>query len=248
MLEIKYTKDGLKDVTYIVIDVQSKTHTNLETKGLFIALKPVADRPSVIIGPDDIFIWICADGNVHMFNTEYYNITGITLGFGQKSIKSQQVVYKEGEQREALERIKDIQLAMVELGRVKETGLMDLSSYAELPTIFENLLKEKDDGNNKRNQKKADRGIHYPLSQTPGSYHSSVYKPKVIETAYIKRTTKYSIKNALKAMESRIKDIANDKYNPPKLKKIPADNIKEEAAKTEVDDDDIYSGMGGYFC
>lgn len=233
---VDYTSEGLKDLKYVTVTVKLKTSINLDTKGYFVGVRPIVDKDFSVAKAKDMYIWIYRKGSVHIFHLDYYYIDEICFGLGDKSATSATKMYRnvEEDQKIAIDRLRDMAVAMRVNGAGKANGLIDYEKYTSVPTVVKNDIElkstSKPDGST--------GSANYSTGQ--GAYKQ--WEKKVVSTFSFKRTTRYPIVEAIEAMNVKIQEIKNDVYEPPKLKRIPADT----KAMVKADDDDDDYGVAGY--
>jgi len=276
MLSIQYTKEGLKDLKYVIVKVRLKANgssDSVETRGLFFGYRTlISTGETKLVEADGLFLWLYKGQCVYLYNLKHYDIETIEVAISKHGKTTQITSYTETEQTKAIAKIKLIKLALEKQKRIKESGLVDISTYDSLPALFRDDAEEPTSA--KPSTIVGSAGAQTPTGamgrQTVGTrtppYTSPAYSSytpspkKEIETSVIKRTTRYSIDKAVAKMKEKIDEIKNNTYSPPKLKRIPADTEKKAADDekedhtagqqrqvgfvpgTAEDEDDIYDG------
>lgn len=253
---IRYTKDKIKDVKYVVVEAALKRDKGNKVEGLFIGYQPMVKAHTQLVSNDEQFIWLYKGDNIYMLSASHYDIGMISTQMG--GVVSTCVV---NSQEEYIDRLKLIHEVFTDDKKVLSSGLINVAEYTVPNKISEHLGK----GEKKREIVKSP--VHTPNYSSPGyntpgynarsggcNYSSggySTYQKKDPSTSIIKRTTKYPITSAIDKMKAKVEEIRQGKYEAPELPSIPAD--KEAPAKkaddksTVADDDyDIYgSNMMG---
>lgn len=244
MLNIKYTKEGLKNLKYVIVRVSlrnGENSTNIETRGLFFGyrtLMSTADTKPV--ESDELFLWLYKNRCIYLYNLSHFNIETIEVAVSKNGKTTQLTSYTEdgAKQKEAIKRIKLIKEALKDQEKIKSNGLVNISAYDSLPALFKDDVEEPASaksttiigGANVQTAPAGATGRRTPsYSASPGH---SAYTPaprKTIETSVIKRTSRYPVRDAITKMKEKIDEIRNDTYSPPKLRKIPADAEKKAA-------------------
>jgi len=247
MLSIKYTKEGLKDLKYVIVKVKLKTDASsnsVETRGLFLGYRTLMSTGDTKpVEADELFLWLYKGQCVYLYNLKHYEIESIEVAISKHGKTTQITSYTEAEQTKAIAKIKLIKMALEEQKRIKESGLVDISTYDSLPALFRDDVEEPAsakstiaDTRSPAVGRRTPTGSPASPYSSPSNYSSYTPSPrKEIETSAIKRTTRYSISDAVAKMREKINEIKNNTYSPPKLKRIPADTEKK-AADDEKED------------
>lgn len=230
-----HTSKELKDIKYVIVTVKMKDSTTLDTKGYFVGIRPIVDKDFDVAKSKDTYIWVYRKGSVHMFHTGYYYIDEICFGLGDKANTSSTRAYKDDEkdQKLAVDRLKDMSITLRADGVGKANGLIDYEKYSDVP------IRVKEDIEIKLVDKPINRSnaANYSVSgKGDVDYSRSKYVKKEVSTLNFKRTTRYPVGEAIEAMNVKIQEIKDAAYEPPKLKRIPADTKKMTAADKEEDD------------
>lgn len=251
MLSIQYTKEGLKDLKYVIVKVELKTSesssSSVETRGLFFGYRTLMSTGFVPpVEADELFLWLYKGRCVYLYNLKYYNIESIEVAISKHGKTTQITSYTGTEQTKAIAKIKLIKMALEKQKRIEESGLVNISTYDSLPALFKDDGEEPAHGTTEkpstitsaanRRTPTGNIGTRTPPYSAPSNYSSYTPSPKKeIETSIIKRTTRYSISEAVTKMKEKIDEIKNNTYSSPKLKRIPADTEKK-AADDEKED------------
>ena len=232
-LNIEYTEEGLKNLSYIAVELQLKKETQHRRtiKGLFLGVKRLQEKKGAVVLTDDPFIWIQCGNVVHMLNYTKYFISSVITN---KTDITSTIPYKPENQVLAMERLRLMMKVMKAEKRTHYNGLIDTAKYTGIP---EKMLEEMSEDT------PISRGSIIPASTGKGQSTPLITgkaddrwlpKKKEVHTTTFKRTTKYRITNALESMRAKIEAIQEGTYIPPELKEIPADkNIVEEVEKEE---------------
>lgn len=268
MLDIQYTEEGLKELNYVVVSGKVRKGSDPEIKGLFLGIKPVEQEEAGL--PTDLFLWIYNNNTVFILNMEHHIISSIETCVHEYAKKSQTISFKDSEQCSAAAKLHIIQNALAKQKRTRPDGLVEVATYKSLPEYLAKMALKADDSiknttspihnRNKRiydpkTRQWGNNKVGYAgVNNTPGTYCTNLKK---VETSMFKRTSRYSAEGAITSMKSKIEEIRSGKYKPVKLKKIPADSIKEEKKedKTKTDDkivgnmteEEDYAGMFGMY-
>jgi len=232
--------EGLKDVKYVIVTVKLKDSTTLDTRGYFVGIRPIVDKDFDVAKVKDMYIWVYRKGSIHMFHLEYYYVSEIYFGSGDKANMSSTKAYKDDEedQKSAIDRLRDVSICLKLDGSGKDNGLIDYEKYSNVPTAVKEdieikVVNKSDNRSGATNYSAGQR----PMDKKYDNTHSSgKYVRKEISTLNLKRTTRYPIGEAIEAMNAKIQEIKDDIYDPPKLKRIPADTKKMSAADQEEED------------
>jgi len=243
MLGVEYTKEGLKELKYIIIKMKPKATGNIyntETVGLFLGyrtLMPTNNTKLAETDADGLFLWLYKNKCVYLYNLNHYNVESIEVAITKFGKTTHISSYNDTEvkQKEAIERIELIKEVLKDQNRIKSNELVDMSTYEALPTLF------KDDEEKSIPTKPnviASTGAasrRVPVYNTFS--HSSYTTPakKVVETSVFERTGRYSAREAIIKMKEKIEGMKNNTYLLPKPKKIPADKEKKESDSTKED-------------
>jgi len=230
-LSIQYTEKGLKDLKYIVVELKllKETQHRRDVKGLFMGVKTLQEKKGAVVLTNDPFVWLQKGNHVHMLNCTKYLITSIQTH--KKGISSTTVYCLEN-QVLAMDRLRVIMKALKAENKLHSNGLIDIMKYTGVP---EKMLEEtaKDSQIKKGTiipaaSKEQSTGAASSTPSQNNKWLSGLREKKKVETTSFKRTTKYTITNALDAMQSKIEAIKNGTYVSPELDKIPADKKKSK--------------------
>lgn len=243
-----YTSEELKDLKYAIVTAKLKDSKNLETEGFFVGIRPIVDKDFEVAKASDLYVWIYRKGSVHMFHLDYYYVDKINVGYGDKSIISSTRSYKDDQvdQKLAIERLKAIHKGFIAGGSGKANGLIDYEKFSDVPKAAKDDIEL---GGNTQDKKSTiynrSGAANYSSGQSPLYGNKSVYKKKEVSTSNFKRTTRYDVNVAIDAMNAKVKEIKAKVYEPPKLKKIPADTKKMAAEDVGTNGFDDYSYLCG---
>jgi hypothetical protein len=244
---IRFTKERIKDVKYVVVEAVLKRDKSNKVEGLFIGYQPMVKTHTQLVSNDEQFIWLYKGDNIYMLNASHYDIKSIEMQrFAEIS------TYIGTSQIEYIDRLKLIHETFTEEKKVLASGLIDADEYT-VPKKIEDRLNEGE------KKSEAFKTPSTGASYTPGysarsggcNYSTgSYYSRKEPSTTVFKRTTKYPITTAIDKMKAKVEEIRKGEYKAPGLPFIPAD--KEEPAKEAdadktsddmTDYEDIYGGM-----
>ena len=248
----------LKDIRFVVVELKLKK-AELVTKGLLVGYRPVVDRDLDLVGVNDKYVWVFKAGCVHMFSTDYYAIAAVEVACGKvKEEQAELRSFKEdaGQQTDAKIFINDIMDALKKADMVQYNGLVKHTAYT-VPDRFKDLLHDdvKTDTNTSTHT-----GAHTG-ARTGTAGYSTAHKPhtgvhrtvgkqwvrKEVSTANMKRTTKYGRVKAMVAMNDKFKLLKENVYVPPRLAKIPDDDLAEKNDTTKSTDTNYnYADCCGY--
>jgi len=268
MLDVQYTEAGLKELNYVVVSGKVKKGNDPELKGLFLGIKPVEKEEAGL--PTDLFLWIYNNNTVFILNLEHYIVSSIEVCVHEYAKKSQTTNYNKSKQCSAAARLHIIQNSLTKQKRIRTDGLIEIATYKHLPEYLAKMaLKVNDSTKTAKNNTLAACHNRRPYDPTnsrvgytgannaganyPGSYYAN---QKEVETSTFKRTSRYSAEEAITNMKAKIEGIRSGEYKPIKLKKIPADSIKEEKEEDKAgteskivgameEEEDMYKGMYG---
>jgi hypothetical protein len=238
---IRYTKDKIKDVKYVVVEAALKRDKGNKVEGLFIGYQPMVKAHAQLVANSEQFIWLYKGDNIYMLNASHYDISSIATQMG--AVVSTCVLTS---QKEYIERLKLIHEVFTDDKKILSSGLINADEYTVPEKVRERLNK----GDKKREIVKPPTNYSSPgyNARSGGCNYSgsSYYQKKDPSTSIMKRTTKYPITNAIDKMKAKVEEIRQGKYEAPKLPSIPADEKapaeKDDDKSTDVDDyyDDIY--------
>lgn len=235
-----HNQNGLKNIQYVIINVIMKESSGLVTKGYFVGIKPIVTKDFDVAKKSDLYVWLYRKGAVQMFNLDYYYIGEIQIGMGVNANMSSTQMFNDSDDRQsdAIKHLKNIVSALKKENIVKSNDLIDYKKYVNTPIGLKNdieITQSKADTPNSHNRSS---GVNYSVGHQPrvntgtaGFVGTSYYSQASIETTQFKRTTKYNVAKAIKAMNEKINEIKNGTYKPPKLKRIPADMISNDESK-----------------
>jgi len=226
---IRFTKEDIKDVKYVVVEAALKRDKSNKVKGLFIGYQPMVKTHTQLVANDEQFIWLYKGDNIYMLNASLYDVGSIEMQKGP-AIDTYVGTY----QGEYTSRLKLIHEVFTEEKKILSSGLIDVDEYT-VPKKVEDILGKV--------EKKSDVGkthstneYHSPRSgacnySTSGCYTGNYsaptsYKKKDPSTSVFKRTSKYPITTAIDKMKAKVEEIRKGEYKAPELPFIPAD--KEE--------------------
>ena len=253
MLQIQYTKAGLKTLKYVVIKMKLKGDGHdASIRGLFLGYQPLTPAKTEKSGGEP-FIWLYDDDCVYLYSLKYYSIQVIEVGLGENGKTTEISAHDDKDQKRAMGKIIGIKEALEDQSRTQDSGLVDISTYKSLPACI-NYRKTGDTAistgaasNSTANPGLPSSALHTSTALGSRYTGNGLYSGhKKTETKFIKRTTRYSTEAALIAMSEKIENIKNGTYQPPKLKRIAADMKKEgEVTTKDADTDEWYQGYGG---
>lgn len=242
---IRFTKETIKELKYVVVEVALREGGGNKVKGLFIGYQPMVKTHTQLVSNDEQFIWLYKGDNIYMLNAAHYDVGSIEM---QKNAEVS--IYIGTSQEEYISRLKLIHEVFIEEKKILASGLIDVDEYT-VPKKVEDSLNE---GEKKSEPGETPKPNHntpvYNTRSGACNYSTNNYcKKKEPSTAVFKRTTKYPITTAIDKMKAKVEEIRKGKYKAPKLPLIQADKeepIKEADDKTSTaqnDYDDIYGGM-----
>ena len=235
---IRFTKNELKDIKYVIVTMSLKDDKEHKIKGLFLGYKPLVESHTQLVSNDEYFVWLHRGDNVYMLNVEHYDILTTEI----KAVNSI-TQYSTNTQADSISRVEAIHKALAEDKRVLATGLIDIITYE----ITDKMQKDLGSVIEKKNA-----SIQTPLyghnNRSGAANYSPAYKQKEVSTSIIKRSTKYPTAAAIDRMSAKIEEIQKGKYKPPELDAIPADKEKAEDVKKSkgMSKDDLYDDYYGY--
>lgn len=249
-----YLTEELKDINYVVVGIELKSSANMEQQGYLIGFQPIVPEDFDVVKSDKAFIWLFRRGAVHMFHPDYYYVSDVTIGFNKETSAMRTFRNTEDSQKDALECISQIIKSLTDKQMTRTNGLIDYMKYTNVPEAVKSAIEISTSTTSTK--------IESPRSTIYGSSAASVihtpvpvtyapYVPKEVSTISFKRTTKYSIADAMARMIAKIAEIKANTYQPPQLKHIPADDVaKEEKVTTNTpapdNDYEDYANMGCY--
>lgn len=267
MLDIQYTEEGLKDLNYVIVSGKPKKGADPEIKGLFLGVKSIEPNEDGL--PDELFLWIYNNNTVFILNLKHYSVSSVEVCIRELAKKTQTINFKDSEQCSAVAKLHIIQNALSKQKRIRTDELVEVDTYKNLPEYLAKMASTNRTGDstapatnnthtsNKRTYNPTTKKWEDDSGRTVGysdGYYNN-YHSKEVETSVFKRTTRYSAGDAINNMKTKIAEIRSGKYKPGKLKKIPADDIKEEGKKEEApkvvgtmtEEEDAYGGLFGGF-
>lgn len=267
MLDIQYTETGLKDLNYVIVSGKPKTGNDPEIKGLLLGVKSIEQEEKEL--SNELFLWIYNNSTVFILNLKYYTISSIEICIGDPVKKTQTINFKDSEHCLAVAKLHIIQNALGKQNRTRTDGLIEVATYKRLPEYLIKMAPKTDKVGNSDNStttahtgnkrttynpttKRWENEKGEPYTGYSGGYPNSNYHSKEVETSVFRRTSRYSAEEAIIGMKAKMEEIRTGKYKPVKLKKIPADDIKEEKEESSkkiagnmTDEEDMYAGMYG---
>ena len=247
MLNRQYTKDALAELKYAAINIKIKDdNTNAGIYGLLLGYRTLmSDNNTEHTETDGPFVWIYKKKCVYLYSLKYYEVLSIEISIGDHG-KVVQVTNFKGKQEEAIKSMLEIIEALKEQDKIQSNNLIDVYKYEALPAELKSDLEETQQTSTQQTgaasnnaNLRSNRSAVMDLYKNNKSY-ATTYKPKGLETLFIKRTSKYSITEALEKMKEKVEKIKNGTYCPPKLRKLSADN--EKSVEKDDDDDIDYTG------
>lgn len=241
---IRFTKNELKDIKYVIVTMCLKDDKTHKIKGLFLGYKPLVESHTQLVANDEYFIWIHKGDNVYMLNVDHYNVMSTEIKAGHELTQ-----YSTNAQDDSISRLKLLYESFTENKRVTATGLIDISTYDITEKMQRELSKgdEKKEGSSSTGSLYGNGGVQNYNNRSGAANYSPPYKRKEVSTSIIKRNTKYPISAAIEKMRAKMEEIKKGEYKPPALPEIPADKEKAEDAKKSkgvIKDDDLY---GDYY-
>lgn len=233
MVDIHYTKKGLKDLNYVIINVKPRSGDDPSTKGLLLGVRSL-DRTGDKEGDPDLFVWVYKNKTVFILALKYYHINTLEVCIDKEAKKSQSTYFTEAQDLAALAKVHIVQQVLNDQNRTKDNGLIDISTYKHLPKYLAEIVKDSSTAEEKQFDSSNSKTTGTPNT---GLYRKPTYTSTVKEvgTSTIKRITRYPTEGAMLAMKDKIEEITAGTYKPPTLKKVPADDIKEEEKETKVE-------------
>lgn len=261
MLDVQFTETGLKELNYAIVSGKPKKGSDPEIKGLFLGVKSIEQEEKGL--PTELFLWIYNNNTVFILNLKYYTISSIEVCIHEFTKKSQTINFKDSDHCSAIAKLHQIQNALGKQKRTRKDGLIEVTTYKNLPEYLAKMAPKTDKTKDSSNS----NSIHTPCRRTYSNkngrwenedgdpydygdgYYSDNYQSKEVETSMFKRTSRYSAEEALANMKAKIEKIRSGEYKPIKLKKIPVDDIKKEekkeAANNTTSEKDPYTGLYG---
>lgn len=241
----RFTKEGIKDVRYVVVEAVLKRDKGNKTEGLFVGYQPMVKAHTQLVANDEQFIWLYKGDNIYMLNAAHYDVRSIELQKGP-AIDT----YIGTSQEEYVRRLKLIHEVFAEEKKILASGLIDVDEYIVPKKIKDRLgtPESKADATGTLKSNYSPPGYNSrsgACNYSVGSNHQ--YSRKEPSTSVLKRTTKYPITIAIDKMKAKIEEIRKGKYKAPKLPLIPADKKgqleEEDTSDTQYRYKDIYGNM-----
>lgn len=189
------TDEQIKDVRYIIVYLVSRTGLKTPISGLFVGYGPITHSGATqqLISYKDKFIWVFRGDTAHMAQPDYYDITSIGIGWGDKGDTYTRLLYNINQQPEALAVLKNVMKIMKETEKVVGNGLIDVPNvYHQIPlNIMEELELDSIDEDSpeeklaKKTEKKAEKVKTVPKVDTP---KADPTKNKALTTPNRRRT------------------------------------------------------------
>jgi hypothetical protein len=241
---IRFTKEAIKDVKYVVVEAALRRDKSNKVEGLFIGYQPMVKTHTQLVSNDEQFIWLYRGDNIYMLNAAHYDVGSIEMQKG-----AEVSTYIGTSQEEYINRLKLIHEVFTEEKKVLASGLIDADVYT-VPKKVEDHLNE---GEKKSINAKTPRPDYTSPSYNTRSgacnYSTgSYYKKKEPSTTVFKRTSKYPITTAIDKMRAKVEEIRRGEYKAPELPLIPADEevpVEEADNKTSTTQDDYEDIYGG---
>lgn len=244
MLDIQYTKQGLKDLKYVIVKMAPESSNAEGIKGLLLGYGPIVSNNKKHFDSKDMFLWLYKDECAYLFNLKHYSIRMIEIALNKAGRTAEIKIYDDALQKEALARIIMIKEALKDQSRLQKNDLIDISTYESIPLAMKLAVDNTDIGTETELDEIRSKSWD-SRNKTTSPYTAPyanrvpyVYTSKEVETTYIKRTTRYSVTEALTQMQEKIKRIRKGTYSPPKLRKRPTTKEEEKQA-SDPDPDEI---------
>lgn len=229
-----------KVINYITANVRLRGNESVVIKGYVLAVLPINafGTHSVVKGED--YIWMFREKSVQILSTKYYFVSQVNVGYGDKT--SETTSYTVDKAAEGINFLLNLQKQLKDDNKLTANGLINVMAFLDVPEYLKKEIESKPTTTH---------------TTTTGSIHNTVantttvvdnqkqigYVRKEVSTGIIKRTTKYSITQAMEAMRKKLIALKNGEYKAPKLSEIPAD---KEADDTDYYDDYGYYGRDGW--
>lgn len=248
--------EELKNIKYVLVSIELKNTNNMEQQGYLIGCQPIVGSDFEVVKANQNFLWLFRRGSVQMFHPDYYFISEITIGYAKMS-SMRAFKDNEGQQADAMASIKEVMDILKENQMVRVNGLVDYQKYTDIPEATRSAIELPAASNkvttidNTHNRSGYTAPVDHRTRPLYGGYSTTVpytpYVPKEVSTSSFKRTTQYDITAAVRLMDIKITEIKENKYVPPKLKSIPADDVAdEEKVTTNVSSVYEYDSYGEY--
>lgn len=240
MLDIQYTKEGLRDLNYVVVSVRPTEGSDPIIKGLLLGIRSLTrtDGNNSKGNDSELFVWVYKGKTVFILALKYHFIDSLETCVGEKAKKSQSIRFTKSQDITALAKVYIIQRVLGDQSRTKQNGLIDISTYRCLPGHITAMIGDSDTAKRElwQNNTAEVNSAAANASSTNNSKTTSYTPPtaKTVGTSTIERITEYSAEEAILAMEEKIEKIKAKTYQPPVFKKIPADDIEEGEEKVKV--------------
>jgi hypothetical protein len=242
------------DIRYIMLLTYGDKTAN--TRSFFVALQPITtDQKNPLATYEDKFIWCYAKKAIWLYNLSTYRIGSISALI-KEDLAARGYMNTPEDQKTAQEVLKALYSKMAEAKRLTPMGLIDFRTFTVPETWRKELLEDEvnafDHGNKIGSNTMSVAGSlpnHHTAADSNKhlacGYANNVVKRKEVTTATLKRTTKYDVPEAIKNLEAKIAAMKSGTYEPPKLPKIPGDDMPN-TEKTETVKDFQYAE--GCFC
>lgn len=240
-----------EQICYIAVTMLEKNGSD-HTKGLFFGIKPLITVKSgnTVLNSDDIYVWVYNGGHIHIFNTSAFNISLIEIGYSHNATKTQILPFNNGTQNNAIDILNDISDFFKDKNKIKDNLLDIVNIYHDIPERKKEelgLVVKKESLNETTKTTKTTNVNSTVRSGVAGytRFESKTYTVKTPETSIITRTTKYDRKKALKAMQQKLKALAENTYKAPVLKTLPVD--AQETNNDDITEEDALEiGINAY--
>jgi hypothetical protein len=249
-VSLDFKVDELKEITYAAVTLKLKKYGKAsddnEVSGIFIGMQPLVPNNTALVSKDEIYIWLRDGKDCHMLSTKYYEVCDIFVGQGESAWK---VVGKPSDLDKDSSRLVIIHLAMKSANRVGPNGLIDASTYKELPDHVQKVIGNVGSaftgpstvGTSTRHSRSSGT-VHNSAAcayGSQGNHTPTTYKKKEVTTSIFKRTTRYSPVEAIGKMWAKILEIQEGTYKAPKLKAFK-EKKEEKKASSTIEDSDVF--------
>jgi len=231
----KLTKDRLKHICYVEVELESLSEDKSIVRGLFLGVQPLVGTSTQLVSKDELFLWVARGDQINTCNLYSFKINSIEIAY-KVVINGTTFVdrFSDLQQKDYLEQLDVVTKLMEEENKVIGDGLIDVEFYNEVPADLKKSVSV-------HTESKA--GAHTP----PASRHACGYKgtagtgttyyKKEVSTTAIKRTTKYPITSAVEQMKAKVQAIREGSYEPPDIPE-PAEVKDTKNTTTPYDEDD----------
>ena len=203
-------------ISYVEIELNSKDKKRGIRRGIFVGF--TKDKDNIR------FINISHNKSCTFCSENYYNVLSINIRY---NTTSRQVFFKNNEQTQAFNYIKETMIQLRELEMCDSEGVINLKEYSNLPKKYgkDGLFNTGGNITHITNPKK-EPFVNPPAVVTPPATTTPPYYPpekKKTEATYIRRRTAKPTEEFLKQLKKKVALISKDLYDAADIPEVSDD-------------------------